>query len=288
MAHLTHDPALPQYGHAMAQGLHILQFVGNQQDSFSLGGQLSECLKQCLPLKAGNPGGWFVQNQYLDPKCQKPDNFELLTLPNSEGPDFCIRVKVKTEIPGRTFELSAMGCLLKGNSMQPAHHVVFKDRERREVEGILIEHPDAESGGLGCPFIFHGSAFQEDAPIGLVHITRQYFHQGAFTGTVFSQDPLNRPRSDLHTDPVVGVYFSVVFMDISECDPHGPFSGNMFCSNSLSLALSDHPLQKLFHIPDLLIAGHFTGFEEGSPILIIKGTLEKLHLTCGKVFDETI
>jgi hypothetical protein len=62
----------------------------------------------------------------------------------------------------------------------------------------------------------------------------------------------------------------------------------MFYCKSLSLALSNHPLEKLFHIPDLLIAGHFTGLEEGSPILIIKGTLEKLHLTCGKVLDETI
>jgi len=62
----------------------------------------------------------------------------------------------------------------------------------------------------------------------------------------------------------------------------------MFCFNSLRLALSNHTLQKLFHIPDLLIAGHFTGFEEGSPILIIKGALEKLHFTCGKIFDETV
>jgi len=56
--------------------------------------------------------------------------------------------------------------------------------------------------------------------------------------------------------------------------------------NLFGAALSGHPFQKLFHIPDLLIAGRLTGFDKSASVLIIQGSLEQVDFALAQIADK--
>ena len=122
---------------------------------------------------------------------------------------------------GKFLESLPVEALFAEKSTCTSHHEVFEDRHGKEIQGILVEHSDAQTRCKRGALVFHRLSVQQDGTAGLPNVSGQHFHEGAFTRTVFPEDAVDGPLGDLHGDPVVGVHLSVVLMDVLQGDVHG-------------------------------------------------------------------
>ncbi len=100
---------------------------------------------------------------------------------------------------------------------------IVEHREEGKIEGVLVEHPDAQARGLGRGVAVDRTPVQHNLAAGPAGVAGQDFHQGGFAGAVFAQNAVNRSGADRQGDAVVGPHRSVVLVDVPEGDLHGRF-----------------------------------------------------------------
>ena len=154
----------------------------------------------------------------------------------------------------------------------------------REVEGILVEHPDTMAIGVGRRADADGPPSRRmRAAVGGLE-PREDLHQRALAGAVLAEDALDGARGHGQGDAVVRLDGAEVLPDVSELDFHrtvrlgqaeaerGDRSASPFAMQHVSsvmppglfgYALAFHAFEQLWQVPDLLIGGVLTVLEVG-------------------------
>ena len=78
---------------------------------------------------------------------------------------------------------------------------VVDDRELGKIEGILVEHADAETGGSGRRAVVDGFSIHPQRAGCPGGEARQDLHQCAFAGAVFTEDAVQLPGATVRLTP---------------------------------------------------------------------------------------
>ncbi len=100
----THQLPLAEHHDAVAQALHILQLVRDEQDRFSLSGQQPQGGEQLFLLQGADAGCGFIKDQNTRPQPEQAQDLQLLPLANRQGIHVGIRVERETELFCQLFE----------------------------------------------------------------------------------------------------------------------------------------------------------------------------------------
>ena len=124
------------------------------------------------------------------------------------------RIQVKSKEVAEFMKLFAMDVFVSAKPPYTTNHEIVEDRELREIEWVLIEHPDPKLARLGGSSIFNSAPVEEYTSLALAHISGKDLHQRALAGAILPKDAVDRPGGDLHAYAVICAQMPVVFVDV--------------------------------------------------------------------------
>lgn len=144
---LPHHLPLPHHRHPIAKALHIGQLVGDEDHRFALLRQPSQSREQKIFLRCRNARRRLIQNQGVDPQGKQPQHFQLLPFPHRQTADGSIGVEVETKL--FTGFLKTFPAFSQPQTQAPPlpGNKVFQHRQRRKIQGILVQHANAQTNG---------------------------------------------------------------------------------------------------------------------------------------------
>ena len=126
----------------MAQRLHLLELVGDEDHDQALGGEPPEYCKQLDTLRLGDPGGWLVEDKDARPTPQESRHLQLLALTNGEGPSLGVGVEIESVPRCGLGEGTPPRLAIQDRSARRTKKKVVEHRKGEKDEGVLVEHSD--------------------------------------------------------------------------------------------------------------------------------------------------
>ncbi|MBA7652866.1 hypothetical protein ES703_60705 [subsurface metagenome] len=212
--------ALAQDRHLGAELSDLVEFVGHKDDRQAIAGQAAEGVKEQGFLWGRDARGGLVEDDDLHTKGEQTHQFELLPLAYGETAGWNVWVEVEPQICTRSEQLlTALSSALRTPQVAPEQKVV-QHAQRRNVQGVLMQHADPDGDGLGRGREAHFLAAQKNPPGVACLVARQDVHEGCFARAILSQQSVDGAALNRQGDAVIGAHGTKVFFDILEFNSH--------------------------------------------------------------------
>ena len=201
--HAAHAFALAQDGHPVADGQHLVQLVGDDDDGAALGLHLAQNGKQLVGLLRGEHGGGLVQNQDLRAPVQHLQNLHGLLFRNAHLVHRLLRVDFQTVIGAQLLDLGLQGLFARQLAGGAQHDVLHGGEHLHQLE-VLVDHADAQILRVHRGADAHRLPGHEDLAVVRMIDAGDHIHQGSFAAAVFAQQRQDLAVLYVQLDAVVG------------------------------------------------------------------------------------
>ena len=201
--HGVHAFALAQDGHPVADGQHLVQLVGDDDDRAALGLHLPQNVEELFGLLGGEHGGGLVQDQDLRAPVEHLQDLHRLLFGDAHLPDGLFRVDLQAVGLAQALHLGPQG-LAGGHFAGHAQHDVLHGGEHLHQLEVLVDHADAQGPGVHGGRDGHRLAVHEDLAGVRVVDAREHVHQCGLAAAVLAQQRQHLAVVDLQVDGVVG------------------------------------------------------------------------------------
>ena len=216
--HVAHIFTTAQNGHPVADGQHLMQLVGDNDNGLAVGFHVAHDGKELFGLLGGEHGGGFVQDQDVGTAVQHLDDLQRLFLADAHLVDFLVQVQGKAVLfadgTGPAADLLQVvffpGFHAQGNVFQRGEHI-------HQLE-MLMDHADAQRQCVaGGADIHHLVPHIDFAFVGVID-TGDHVHQGGFAGPVLPQKGEDLAPADFQSHIMVGRHFAKGLGDVFQPD----------------------------------------------------------------------
>ena len=199
--HVADELPVAQDGHAVGERLHLVHFVGDDDNGLSVVAHVAQHGKELIGLLGSEHGRGLVQNQDVCAAVEDLDDLNGLLLGNRHVVDLLVRVHLKAV--GVADRADLLGSGLQVEFPLEAEHNVLRGGQHVDQLEVLVDHPDAQVKGV------LGRADDDVLPVdgnrplvGEVD-ARKHVHQGGFAAAVFPEQGKDFPAVDVQPDFVV-------------------------------------------------------------------------------------
>jgi hypothetical protein len=202
----AHLFTVPEYRYAVAESGNLVELVGNKDKTMPFLDHFAENDKKIIHFLGGKNGGRFVENDNSGPAVKRLDYLYPLLLPDREVSDQIVGIYLQAVFGGEVADAFTHGLEIKDQpgavGMAKCH--ILGDGHGRNKHEMLMDHTDSRGKSIGGRVkVLHNAVKANGAAVNLVH-TVEYFHEGAFACSVFSQEGVNFSRMEIKIYIITG------------------------------------------------------------------------------------
>ena len=241
---IAHILTLAQDGHAVADGQHLVQFVGNDDNGLAVGFHVADDREEALGLLGGQHGGGLVQDQDVRTAVQHLDDLQRLLLADAHLVDFLVQIQGKL-----VFFADGAGFFVDLFQVEPAaahgKGDVFGGGKHIHQFEVLVDHADAQiqriaGGADGNSLVPHVDL----ALIGVVD-AGDHVHQGRLAAAVFPQQGQDLAPAHAQRDILVSHHRAKGLGDVLQT--HGVFGLRHSAGSSHRLFFQSYLKEETFY-----------------------------------------
>ena len=196
-----------QHGHAVGDGLHLVELVRDEDDGLALGGHRAERLEEPLGLLRREHGGRLVEDQNPGVAIERLQDLDALLLADRELPD--LRLRAHGEPVALTELLDApLGRRRTQDGATSlatviAEHDVLGHGERLDEPEVLMHHADPRVDGIARRVESHRLSVELDLALVRAIETGQDVRQRRLAGAVLAEERVHLAGRGLEGHAVV-------------------------------------------------------------------------------------
>ena len=208
----AHHLARPHDGQPVADGLHLVDLVGDKDDGVPALFQKQKLLEQLLRLLGGQHGRGLVQDDQVGVAVKAFEDLHLLFLAHGDVAHQFLGLDVEAVLFRQLVHGVRAGAVEKDASARlHAHHDVFRHGQVLSQVEVLVHHADAQGHRLLGRIDLLGLAVVDDgAPVRLL-VAEQHFHQGGFAGAVLAHQGVYLAAAHAEGHVFIGQHAVVVY-----------------------------------------------------------------------------
>src|SRR3984957_20683572 len=187
--------AIAQYRHFVADLLHFLELVADEQKARALVSELPQQAKQNLGLLRRQRGRGFVEKQDARAQRKRLGDLDKVHLRDVELQDRRARVEIELENLQPAARLGMDGVVIDrahGSAAQAFEQYVFAHREARNEIALLMDDADAGGDRVTRTLEADGRAMEPQLAIVRMIDARDNLDQRRFAGAVFAEQRVDR------------------------------------------------------------------------------------------------
>ncbi len=202
----SHDFAVAQHRHPIADVKHDRQFVGNEGHQGQVAaGHGTDGFEERLGFNRGQGRSGLVQDQHICPPVERLQDLDDLLLTFAELPNLGPQVNSQAVLiaQGRDFLLGPVQ-VQHSLCLRMAQDDVFQNGVGVNQLAVLVHHADAELDCIQRRFELDFFAAHVDLALIRLKHAEQDFHQRSLAGAVLTQDGVDFTRLDADINLIVG------------------------------------------------------------------------------------
>ena len=197
--------SIPVDADPVADGKDLRHTMGDVDDGNALLLQAADMSKQQLHFPVGDGGSGLIHDDNLGVDGDRLDDLDELALGNCQVPQRLLGRDVQSALLNQLLSLFNLGLFVHQTVLAqfPSYEDVFVYGHIQDGIELLVDHGHAHVHGFLGVGNHIGLAIKQDLTTGIPGVNpHQDFHQGRFTGSVFSHQRMDLSRPYLQLDMV--------------------------------------------------------------------------------------
>ena len=214
--HVTHELAVAQHGHAVAERLDLVHLVRDDDDSLAVVAHAAQDGEELVRLLRGEHGSRLVEDEDVRAAIERLDDLDRLLLGHGHIVDLLVRVEV--EAVALADAADARGRGLEIELFLETERDIFSGSEDVDQLEVLVDHADAVAVGIARGADDDLLAVDEDLSlVGEVN-AREHVHERGFAAAVFAEQRQDLAPVDIEPDAVIGDDGAEALGDVAHFD----------------------------------------------------------------------
>ena len=195
---------MAQNGHPVGQLLHLVHFMGDNDDGLARVPHIAQHGEELLRLLRGQHGGRLVQNQNIRAPVEHLDDLHRLLLGDGHIVNLLVGIHVKAVGVADGFDLLRHLIHVETARLLQAQHDVLGGGEHIHQLEVLMNHADAIAEGVPGGTDHRFLPVNENLALVREVDAGEHIHEGGLAAAVFSQQRQNLSPVNIQPHPVVG------------------------------------------------------------------------------------